>query len=237
MSLKAQLSALRSKAEGNLPLGTLDRLQAEATLLRSSGTLSFSLKAGDTAPEFRLRNRQGVLIRLSSLLKAGPVVVCFYRGDWCQFCALELEALSGVIAEITAFGASLVAIAPQADEPRPQCETALTPFPLLADIGAKVVRRFGLAFMPAKALYDDYKALGRPCDADWHMPLPVPATYVVDPSGQIVFSYLDSDFTNRPEPAEFLSALRRLQSSRATVSATCTASDSSPSRRRSRVCL
>ncbi|WP_158745311.1 peroxiredoxin-like family protein [Acidisphaera sp. L21] len=214
MCLKSRLAALRSRAESDLPHGAFDRLQAEAAQLRASGTLRQALKAGDTAPDFRLRDGQGAMVRLGALLQAGPVVICFYRGDWCQFCTLELEAWTRVSGEVTALGASLVGIAPQASNLRHQCGTASTPFPLLADLDAKVAKSFGVAFMPADELHGEYRALGRPCGADYHTPLPVPATYVVDPSGQIVFSYLDSDFTNRIEPAEILIALRRLQSMR-----------------------
>ena len=219
MCLKPRLAALRSRVKSDLPHGAFDRLQAEAAQLRASGKLRQALKAGDKAPDFRLRDGQGAVVRLGSLLQAGPVVICFYRGDWCQFCTLELEALTRVSGEVTTLGASLVGIAPQASNLQHRCGVASTPFPLLIDLDAKVAKSFGLAFTPADELHDDYKALGRPGGAHYHTPLPVPATYVVDPSGQVVFSYLDSDFTNRIEPAEILIALRRLQSIRRAPSA------------------
>ncbi len=114
MSLKSQLAALRAQVEGDLPRGAFERLQAEAAAVRTSGMLKAALKAGDSAPDFRLQDGRGATVRLSDLLDAGPAVVCFYRGDWCRFCDLELLALAEVADEIRALGASLIAIAPQA---------------------------------------------------------------------------------------------------------------------------
>ena len=45
--------------------------------------------------------------------------------------------------------------------------------------------------------------------ADWQ--LPVPATFVVEPSGRIVLSYADVDYCNRLEPGEILAALHSLR--------------------------
>jgi peroxiredoxin len=228
MSLKPRLTALLSQAESDLPPGTFERLQSEAARLRASGMLLRAVKAGDTAPEFRLLDEQGVLVRLGSLLRAGPVVICFYRGQWCRFCALELEALSCISGEVTALGASLVAIAPEAH----RREMPSMPFPLLADVGAKVAKRFGLAFTPTEECQGDYRALGRPGGADDRAPLPVPATYVVDPSGQVVFSQLNSDFTGRTEPADILVVLRGLRPTCVATSAVSAASNTPPAGRR-----
>lgn len=213
MSLKSQLAALRAQVEGDLPPGAFDRLQAEAAVVRASGMLKVALKAGDFVPDFRLPDGRGTTVRLRDHLDAGPAVVCFYRGDWCRFCGLELLALAEVADEIRALGASLIAIAPQAAETRRLTWPDPPPFALLVDVEAKVAKSFGLVFMPAEDLQDAYAALGRPEIAGCHTALPVPATYIVDPSGSIVFSYFDSDFTNRLEPTEILVALHRLRES------------------------
>jgi peroxiredoxin len=213
MSLKSQLAVLRAQVGRDLPPGAFDRLQTEVAVVRTSGMLKAALKAGDCVPDFRLQDGRGATVRLSDLFDAGPAVVCFYRGDWCRFCSLELLALAEVADEIRALGASLIAIAPQAADARRLTWPDPPPFALLVDAGAKVAKSFGLVFLPAEDLRDDYAALGRPEIAGCHTALPVPATYIVDPSGSIVFSYFDSDFMNRLEPTEILVALRRLRES------------------------
>jgi peroxiredoxin len=211
MSLKSQMATLRSKVACELPKGSFDELQAEAANLRVSGKWRAALKAGETAPDLRLQDRTGGVVRLNDLLEGGPVVACFYRGDWCRFCRLQLHALTDIAGDVRALGASLIAIAPQTAVAQAVTCAVTPPFPLLADVGAKVCKAFGLTFLPADNLRDAYTALGRPTGEECHLALPVPAIYIIDRSSTIVFSYLDSDFTSRLEPREILVVLRRLQ--------------------------
>jgi len=44
------------------------------------------LKVGDAAPVFTAKDQNGKTISLKEALKKGPVVMLFYRGQWCPFC-------------------------------------------------------------------------------------------------------------------------------------------------------
>jgi len=48
----------------------------------ASGVLESALKKGDKAPDFELPDATGKIVRLSDLLKSGPVVLTWYRGGW-----------------------------------------------------------------------------------------------------------------------------------------------------------
>jgi len=48
---------------------------------------------GATAPDFELPNATGQRVKLRTLLANGPVVLSFYRGEWCPYCNLEIRAL------------------------------------------------------------------------------------------------------------------------------------------------
>ena len=61
--------------------------------LAASAILERALKTGDRVPDFRLPDARGGFLRLKDLLGAGPVVLSFYRGGWCPYCNLELQAL------------------------------------------------------------------------------------------------------------------------------------------------
>jgi hypothetical protein len=96
------MASLRSKAARELPEGSFDKLQAEAANLRASGKWPAALKAGEAAPDIQLPDRTGSTVRLNDLLGGGPVIVCFYRGDWCRFCRLHLQALAEITGEVCA---------------------------------------------------------------------------------------------------------------------------------------
>ena len=46
-------------------------------------------------------------------------------------------------------------------------------------------------------------------DADWQ--LPVPATFVIEPSARVALSYVDVDYGSRLDTAEILAAIRSLR--------------------------
>ena len=83
-------------------------------------------------------------------------------------------------------------------------------FPVLTDLGNRVARQYGLVFR----LPDDLQAVytqGMNIDlerynGDDSWELAMPATYVVARSGMITHSWVDPDYTVRPEPSEVLAA-------------------------------
>src|SRR5690606_23122047 len=64
----------------------------ELERLRSADWLVKALRAGDFAPDFALPDSCEPRLRLSDLLRDGPIVLKFYRGRGCPFCTLELRA-------------------------------------------------------------------------------------------------------------------------------------------------
>lgn len=84
-------------------------------------------------------------------------------------------------------------------------------FDVLLDLGLAVARQFGLTFQMADDLRDLYRThlkidLAR-FNGDESWELPVPATFVIDTSGVIVYASADPDYTRRPEPADVLAAI------------------------------
>src|SRR6187549_770415 len=68
------------------------------------------------APDFKLKDQRGAEVSLKELRKKGQTVVIFYRGNWCPYCNKQLKGLQDSLQLITAKGAQLVAITPEAKE-------------------------------------------------------------------------------------------------------------------------
>jgi peroxiredoxin len=193
-------------------LDTLDRGTAE---LVASGQALSAKKAGDKAPEFTLKDADGQPVSSRELLANGPLVVTFYRGVWCPFCNLDLQALQAALPEIEKRGASLVAISPQtaANSRRAQRENKLT-FPVLSDEKSRVAAAYGLRFSLPDYLIELYKGFKNDLPAfndDPAWVLPMPARYVIAPDGVIAYAEVNPDYTQRPDPSELLPVLDRLR--------------------------
>ena len=64
-----------------LPPDLLHDLLRPIGQLVTSGVAEYALQEGARAPDFTLPDARGNAVRLSHLLKQGPVVMSFYRGQ------------------------------------------------------------------------------------------------------------------------------------------------------------
>ena len=224
MALQQRLDTLKSDFEsGRFPLKpsrqALETMHRATAELIASGQAQRALKAGDRMPEFTLRDPDGQPVSSRELLARGPLVISFYRGVWCPYCNLELQALQSELAEIAARGASLVAISPQtaANSRKSQRDNKLG-FPILSDSKSDVANAFGIRFALPDHLVEVYKSFKNDLPAfndDPSWVLPMPARYVIGSDGIIAYAEVNPDYTQRPDPTELLPVLDRLKASKA----------------------
>jgi len=81
--------------------------------VRVSGITTSAKQVGDVAPDFNLYNAESKLVSLSDILKEGPVILNWYRGGWCPYCNMTLQALQQELANYQSLGAQLIAITPE----------------------------------------------------------------------------------------------------------------------------
>ena len=178
--------------------------------LRDTGSAP-GLDVGDAAPDFTLPDHRGRPVTLSDRLQHGPVVLSFYRGDWCPVCNLELQALQANLAEIERRGASLLAVSPQpADTSGAFADRLELAFDVLSDVDQDVARAYALRFPLTdglRAAYESYGLVLPEQNADGSWCLPVPATFVIDPAAVVQARHVEPDYRRRLEPAEILAAL------------------------------
>ncbi len=175
------------------------------------------LPIGARIPEFQLQDHDGKTVSSSDLLAKGRLVLCFIRGRWCPFCVAQMEAMNLTLPEMEKAGAGLVAISPQTVQQsffmRDQHKLR---FPLFSDAGNNVARQFGLTYR----IPDEQKAVYQRAfvnlpfvngDDSWE--LPIPATYIIDRDGTVLYTFANEDYTERPEPEDILRYLSAALSS------------------------
>jgi peroxiredoxin len=191
-------------------------LAGDMERVRAEGTIDAALQVGQSAPDFTLPDAFGHPVSLSALLARGPVVISFYRGEWCPFCNIDLRALQQALPAMEQLGATLVAISPEMpDHGIVAAEKNKLTFAVLSDFGNQVARQFGIVFQVGQELkefslnvFKNDLALRNGEDS---YELPVPATYVLDTSGVIRFAHIDVDYMmGRAEPGEVISALKAI---------------------------
>ena len=208
ISLREQIAAYQQQRAGNTPADQLKEQRAERANRLRSASSGTSLQVGDSAPDFILPDAYGKPITLSILLKSGPVVLSFYRGDWCPYCNFALRAYQAILPEIIALHGSLVAISPQnPDNTLLTVEHKELSYPVLSDVGNRVARRYTQIFtIPEAERRPNLQSFFD--DNTWQ--LPAPGTFVIAQDGRIILAFVDADFSQRLEPAAILDALRQL---------------------------
>ena len=98
-SLAEQLDHLREELQSRIPTQVWDLMQRKTEELEESGMVLHALGVGDRAPDFELPDYYDQPVRLTNLLKDGPVVLSFYRGGWCPYCKALMPQLQTIADE------------------------------------------------------------------------------------------------------------------------------------------
>jgi peroxiredoxin len=218
MSLQDKLDAFKADFKGGKPPYNappeihpiMERATAE---LIASGQARRAVSAGDLAPEFTLKDEEGREVSSTGLLANGPLIVSFYRGVWCPYCNIELQALNEMLPKFREFGANVVAISPQTSvNSRKSVRTNELAFPVLSDPHNEIAAAFGLRFALPDYLVELYKNLKNDLpifngDPSWT--LPMPARYVIGQNGVVLYSEVNPDYTFRPDPSEMIPVLEK----------------------------
>ncbi len=215
MSLQAKLDAFKADFETNkAPPHVVAAFHKGTTELIATGQAERALKAGDRAPTFTLVDSDGESVSSADLISKGPLVVTFYRGVWCPYCNMDLQAIEAAAGEIREQGAKLVAISQQtAAYSRKSLRENKLSFPILSDPHGETAAAFGIRYVLPEYLREIYKMFktdlseinGEP---SWT--LPMPGRYVIAQDGVIAYAEVNPDYTRRPDPSELLPTLKQL---------------------------
>jgi len=102
------------------------------------------LAPGDVAPEFEAPTSDGTMLRLSSL-RGAPVVVYFFPKASSMGCTRESLGFAGLFPSLAPHGVRVIGISVDDREHQTKFATDCSlPFPLLADPGKEIARRYGV---------------------------------------------------------------------------------------------
>tara|TARA_B100001063_G_scaffold131006_1_gene122440 strand:- start:1913 stop:2566 length:654 start_codon:yes stop_codon:yes gene_type:complete len=208
--IKKYKEAFKIKA----PQEVQDKMLEATKKLEDSSISKHALTVGFQAKDFNLSNAIGNEVSLSKTLEENDfAVVSFYRGVWCAYCNFELKALQGINEELKQLGAKLIAISPQSpDASMTTKEKNELEFEVLSDNENKIAKEYGLVFSLAEELRPIYLSFGIDIPAsnkDDSYEIPMPATYVINKNKEIIFSFIDEDYTKRCEPQDILEAIKK----------------------------
>lgn len=179
--------------------------------LKADNIEAQSIGLHEKLPEFSLPNARDEIIGSNELQQSGKIILTFYRGSWCPYCNLQLKALQDHLPEIKAKKATLVAISPES----PGHDFSLVDkqhlgFELLTDSDNAYAKQLGIVFKVPDFVLPYYKAIGidfYDFNKNNDNELPMPAVFVADEKGKIIYKFVEADYTKRLVIKEILQIL------------------------------
>ena len=169
------------------------------------------LKVGDIAPDFLAKDQDGKTINLKQALQRGPVVMLFYRGQWCPYCNKQMNRFSDSLSMLTAKGASVLAITPEtAENVKKTIEKTKSAFPIIEDQGLAIMKMYKVNFAVDEKTIAKYKGYGIDFDnanGSNGANLPVPATYIIGTNGIVKYVFFNTDYRKRASVLDILNNL------------------------------
>lgn len=170
------------------------------------------IAVGTKAPTFSALKADSTTFTLNDALKKGPVVLIFYRGHWCPVCNKHLANIQDSLKMVTALGASVVAVSPQKPEylDKMSKKSGAT-FNLLYDENYLIANAYGVSFKPKTSQLMVYNnmlnAKLKKSQSDKSQTLPIPATYIINKDGTIIWRQFDPNYKNRSSVKDIIATL------------------------------
>lgn len=184
----------------------------ESLGIDESAGIPEGLQVGQQSPGFGTKDVNGNSIDLYGITRDSKVVLVFYRGSWCPWCTKHMANLSDSVQYILGKGARVIAVTPENRQLTSQFTDSLrTGINVIADTRNAIMNAFKVTF----TVNDSYlQKLMEGIELDLaannnseEARLPVPATFIIDNTGTIVWRHFDLDYRKRPTVKKILEQL------------------------------
>ncbi|KAJ5814882.1 hypothetical protein N7474_006659 [Penicillium riverlandense] len=214
MALNKELSSTYSQFLETAPKEVSSVITDAVGSFKNTYDPARAIQPGSAFPNFQLSDATGNKVTLNELLAKGPILVSFYRGEWCPFCNLELRALQNHLDEFRKRGVTLVAVSPELpDQSLSTSEKLSLKFPVLSDVDNQLAKQLGLLFAQPESMRTVFDKFG----VDWnqrygsdHLEVPVPATFLVDKKGIVRNFFVNPEYQYRLEPETAIQWIEQL---------------------------
>lgn len=201
--LEKKLSERRESAKNRISPEILSKMLEATQSLKNSELEKEAFNIGDKIEDTILLNNLGDKVSIMDVLGKQPAIISFYRGTWCPYCNLELSTYNELLKDKNKI--KMIAISPERPESSINVENLN--FEVLSDIDNKFAKKLNLTFDITETIENIYDGFGinlEKSQGKKNRILPIPATYIVDSSGVIVYAYIDVDYTKRAEPKDVI---------------------------------
>ena len=201
---------------------------ADYAALPASAEETTPLNTGDRAPAFTVRTVDDEPFVFDPENLKRPTILISFRGGWCPYCNMHLSELRTVIPELRKNGFDVLFLSNDRPELlysslKRETQESIDglDYVILSDADISAAMALGTAYRIDRGLTNyleqkdrDYagSSIGK------HNALAVPAVYVVDRSGEIVFDFVNPDYKIRLAAEDLLAAANKLMNKTAQVS-------------------
>ncbi len=173
------------------------------------------LLKGSIAPNFFKEDQNGEALQLSNLLNEGPVVLLFYRGQWCPFCNQHMRQIKDSIPLMEELGARVIAVTPETPEnAKIFLDKTKADIQVISDKDKSIMEAYKVLFEVTPEYTEKIRnktgsdiAQNNGSSSAY---LPVPASFVIDSTGKIRFIHYSPNFKHRASAQQLLGALRQI---------------------------
>ncbi len=153
------------------------------------------LLIGEKVPDTEMISAANETTSLMKMVGKQPSVLLFYRGGWCPFCNAHLAEVGEITSEIKALGYQIIAVSPDSPEALQNAlEEQNLDYELYSDADGKLSQAMGLAFKSPERYGSMLSNVSGGKNPGF---LPVPALFVLDTDGTILFQYISPDYKER----------------------------------------
>ncbi len=171
-----------------------------------------TLQVGDKAPSIKGIDQHGNKLDSDIILKNNKILLVFYRGNWCPHCKKHLTSLQEHLNEFKEKGVQVIVVTPETvEKTKETADKFKNEFSIVHDVDNKIMTDYKVAYEVNKQTVPKYYKIVQEKLNEYNVEnnnvLPVPATYLIDNNGKIIYAQYDENYKNRSDFSEILNSL------------------------------